>query len=111
MLPSPRYRNNTLYGSSGNDPLSFDRKFQSGGAGVVHAPIGMMDESLRWPPMHQGHRQGRSHQLAPARAAATWRLQARADQGCFLLELTLIIATSNCFRPIDRCNPVAVPLF
>src|SRR5271166_1355584 len=49
---------------AGNDPLSFEQ-LPIGGAGVLHAPIRMMDQSLRWPPMHQRHRQGRFHQLAP----------------------------------------------
>ena len=27
------------------------------GAGILHAALGMMDQSLRWAAMHQGHRQ------------------------------------------------------
>ena len=47
----------------------------------------------------------RTEKRMPAMAAAPWRLQARTDQVCFLLLLTLATA----FWPIDRCNPVAVP--
>ena len=48
---------------AGNDTLSLEQLAVSR-AGILHPAIGMMDQPLRWPAMHQGHGQGCGYQLS-----------------------------------------------